>query len=69
LKRHCGDLRRKWSVQLPPTRLGVGLAGAAIARRQPRNLKPRVIAQQLNESLPDHSSRAKNANPASFHIL
>jgi len=23
----------------------------------------------LNESLPDHSSRAQNANPASFHPL
>jgi hypothetical protein len=28
-----------------------------------------MIAQQLNESLPDHASRAKNANPASFHIF
>jgi len=28
-----------------------------------------MIAQQLNESLPDHAGRAKNANPASFHIL
>jgi hypothetical protein len=28
-----------------------------------------VIAQKLNESLPDHSGRAKNANPASFHPL
>jgi hypothetical protein len=28
-----------------------------------------MIAQQLNESLPDHSGRAKNANPASFHIF
>jgi hypothetical protein len=28
-----------------------------------------MIVQQLNESLPDHSSRAKNANPASFHLL
>ena len=28
-----------------------------------------MIVQQLNESLTDHASSAKNANFASFHIL
>src|SRR6266550_9567577 len=65
LQRHRRYSGGQWSVQLPPARLSVRLTRAAIARCKPCNLKPRMIAQQLNESLPDHAGRAKNANPAS----
>ena len=69
LYRHRSDLRRQRSVELPLAGLAVRLTGAAIARREPSNLKPGVIVQKLNESLTDHAGRAKNAYPSPFHRL
>ncbi len=62
-------VRRQRSVQLPLAGLSIRLARAAVARRKPRNLKPGVIVQKLNESLTDHAGRAKNTNPSPFHSL
>jgi hypothetical protein len=40
---------------------GVGAALGALGRSEPRDLEPWMVLEQLNETLADHSGRAKNA--------
>ena len=67
LQRHPGDVTRQRGVELPPARFTISLARAAVACCQPRNVEPRMIVEQLNKSLANHSGRAQNAYIPTFH--
>ena len=65
---HGRDVRRHRGVELPAAGLAVGFAGAAITGGEPGDLKPGMVAEELDESLADRAGRAENAYLAPLHI-
>ena len=57
--------------ETPRTGVAVLLACGALARAEPCDAEPRMVREQSNELLADHSGRAKDADfyPLSLHVL
>ena len=58
---HRGDTAGEWGIQLPAHGLAVAFAAGLVTGGQPRDFKPRVPLEQLDEALTDDSRSAKNA--------
>ncbi len=65
---HAGDVRGQRRLELPAAGLVVALAGAAIAGREPCNLEPGVIAEELDKALAHHAGRAQDSYFTTFHF-
>ena len=59
---HPGDALGQRRIQPPLGGLTIRFAAGAVAGRKPRNIEPRMVFEQLNIALADHSSRAKDAD-------
>ncbi len=59
---HRGNAAGERSVQLPARGFAVGFAAGFVAGGEPRDFKPRVPFEQLDEALTDDSGSAKNAD-------
>ena len=57
-----GHLGRRRAFELPGRRVAVALAGAAVARRQPRDLEPGMVLQELDEPLSHRAGGAQDAD-------
>ncbi len=62
IHRHAGDLLRDRRVQVPLGGLTIFFARRTVRCGQPRNFKPRMPLEQLNEALPYSPGRAENSN-------
>ena len=59
---HARDALGQGSVEAPLGGVAVLLAAGAVAGRKPRDLEPRMVLEQLDEALADHTGRAKDAD-------
>ncbi len=59
---HARNALGQRSVEPPLGGFPVKLAAGTVAGGEPGDLKPRMVFEQLDETLADHSGRAEDAN-------
>ena len=67
--RHLGDPLRQRRVQPPLRGLAVSLAARPVAGRKPGDFEPRMVLEQLDVTLADHSGRAQDADGYLFFMI
>ena len=67
-QRHFGDALGQRRVETPLGGFAVGLAAGPVAGRKPGYLKPRMVFEQLDVTLADHSGGAEDADWSLFFI-
>ena len=60
--RHARDALGQRRVETPLGGFAIGLAAGAVAGREPGDLEPGVVFEQLDEALADHSGGAEDAD-------